>query len=485
VVAEQSLQQPDELATEIPTTSANGASSNTNFPEGSGSQQAMQDTHQKASKVLNAFGLDAGAVANTSGASSGKGGLINSTQGGLAKSQKESTSHIGSAGILTPLLLNIGGSEQLWNQFITIKVEQLITNKKFSVANKIIPYLTDTEKFITLSGHLLNTSNQPRLAVEINLNVERRIKKSPLELKANYLSQAAKYQNETGAANLLFNRATSSLQVISDPHKKLISTLKVATSFFKTGDTTTANLYFKKINMLLPKIKTAESQIHSRVAISQAFQEVGQTAIALNWLKSTDKFIKGSDKLGFQELVNGYAHLNKTNKVFQLVKQAPATVAEDELLYNAVKVSLASGLNNDAISYVNSIQGSTSKALAYTLLAGYLKDNSTYLLSAETLLKNIDTLFSKAIVSSRIAQQYASLGDTKKVNELFKSTEQFIKALPASGERDKLLQMVITNYAQPLMQKSLNNLVSYIQAPGVKTDINKKINQLTEISALL
>ena len=68
------------------------------------------------------------------------------------------------------------------------------------------------------------------------------------------------------------------------------------------------------------------------------------------------------------------------------------------------------------------------------------------------------------MVASRIAQQYARLDNAAKVTELFGKTEQFVKLIPSSAEKDKLLGIIAMNYAYSLNEKSASILSSYIQS---------------------
>lgn len=486
----------DELATEIPvsSTSVAGLQVNQNNASISSSQEGLSNTHEQASQVLNAFGLDPDAFANNSSNSQGKTSSSSLASTGLSNSHlnnlkileeqphKKTPSGV-SNNALTTFLLNYGIDEQEWEYYLTKKIEKLIKNNNFAHANQLISYLKNTENFIFLSSKLLNNIGQTK----INSSIETKIISFPLELQAQYFSQAAQSHNKKETSDILFIKAEKHWELISGPNKQLSSALQIAVSYFKFGNTASANRFFKKIKPLLSQISTAENQIISRTAISHAFQEVGQNKIALNWLKSTDKFIKNANKSSLQEIINSYAYLNQLSRVSALVKQVPSTGVQDELLYNAVKVSLDSGLNNNAINLAESIKNPMNKALAYTLLASYLEDKINYLSSAETLLNkiNIKEASNIAIISSRIAQQYARQKNTSKVNDLFQQTKQLIGSLPSSAEKDNVLEIVMTNYAYSLEHRSAMMLSSYFQSSTNKLKINKKIEQLSKIPTLI
>lgn len=574
-VESESFQEVGELATEIPASSdtfqeteemameTSASPANTTLsqmgqsnPGIDGSKQGLQDAHEKASKVLGAFGLDPNAMANTNGSSPGASADIgDSTMGASTNSSGSSmeagsdfgestmgtstnssgssmeagsdfgdstigtianrsitgtgtspsinspaalpNSHLNSSkilstqshensskavsnNVLTPFLINYGVDDQEWNHFLTEKIEQLIANNNFDTANQIIPYLTKTERFIALSNRLLNSANESGLKKEIIANIKTKIYSSPLELQAQYFSQAAQYQENIKRSEFLFNQAENAWKTISDPKKQLSSALQIGVSYYKSGNIDSANRFFKKINLLLPKITTTENQINSRATISRAFYDIGQKQIAFNWLNSTDKFIDNANKSSLQRIIESYAYINQLNKAVTLAKQAPSTDTQGELLYSAIKASLDSGLNNNVTRLINIIQDPTTRALSYTILTSYLEDD---LASAEILLQqSINGTSNKAIVSSRIAQLYARQKNSIEADKLFQQTEQLIKTIPSSAEKDKLLEIVTTNYSYN--QKS-TILLSYYQSSSTKLNRYKKIKQLSEVYALL
>ena len=501
--AQESFQETDDLLTEIPQSSDLSQESDglaTGIPDGT-SQNALQNTHDQASQALDAFGLDADAFAKNHTGASGKSKsnsnlstatptaiptTFSSTD--LGNSSELSSQNRTVNGIpntaLSPFLLEIGVDEQEWAQYLTKKAEQSIKRNNLSTAIQIIPYLIETEKYIELSGKVYKKTRQSDLKAEINSNIEAKTNSTPVELQPQLLSQAALIQDKKRDADLFFNKADNSWKTISNPNKQLASAMRVAVSYFKSGNTTVANRYFNKIKPLLSKITDVDGQISSRVAISRAFQEVGQSQIAFNWLNSTDKLINNADKSSLHELVKGYAYLNQLNKINTLVTAAPNL--QDELLYSAINASLNTGFTSNAVKLIDQIKNPTIKALAYTSIASRIEDNTSYLVSAETLLnKTIKELNHQAIVASRIAQQYARLDNTSKVTELFQKTKQFVKLIPSSAEKDKLLGIIAMNYAYSLNEKSASILSSYIQSPITKSNITDKLSLVSKISGLL
>ena len=481
---QETIQAQEELTTQIPG-SENGADGlSTEIPltttdSASESQDALKETYGKASKVLNAFGLDPNAVGNA--------GIKNTKYSDVKLSGKSNNiSNSIATEVLTPFLLDFSADEQEWEHYLTEQAEQSIINNNFITAQKIIHQLTDTENYINLSGKLLKNSQQPGLKAEIDSNIETRIKSSSFELQAQYFSHAAANKEKQEASNLLFNRADNFWKTITNPSLQLSSALKIAVSYFKAGNLVSANRYFSKINPLLSKITSAENQITSRIAVSRAFKDVGQNKIALNWLGSTNKFFTNSDESSLREIVNGYAYLDQINTVQALVKQASTFNIQDKLLYSAIRVSLDAKLNENAISLVNLIQNPTNKALSYTLLASYLGDNSIYLTSAESLVaQDIPEANHKLIVLSRIAQQYAKQKNTVKVTEFFEQSEELIFMIPSSPEKDEVLSIFITNFAGSTKQESAKALLPFVQSPATVRQIEEKINRRSKLLAIL
>ena len=63
--------------------------------------------------------------------------------------------------------------------------------------------------------------------------------------------------------------------------------------------------------------------------------------------------------------------------------------------------------------------------------------------------------------------------------------EQFVKLIPSSAEKDKLLGIIAMNYAYSLNEKSASILSSYIQSPITKSTITDKLSLVSKISGLL
>ncbi len=479
VVSATTFSENDDLVTEIPLSS----SSNVALQSGQGVAEPQQ-SHAQASKVLDSFGLDANAF-NQSGSSSINGSQqalqnmplqVGQMSGAFDLETKISHKNVSdsakknSNGVLTSFLSDFGADKHERERFLTQKIEYLIINNQFDSAMQSIQHLSEMENFITLSEKLAKKSKQS------NLNIETKIQSAPQNMQAQYLSRWALHQNNKESAGALFNKAEKSWKTIQDPHKQLLSALKIAVSYFKAGSSSSANRYFGKIKTLLAVINTVENQISARVAISRAFSEVGQQKIALNWLKSTEKFINKANLSNLHELVERYAFLNQKRKVSSIVAQITSSSHKDGLTYKAISAFLKSGQNENANVLVESMEDPINKALGYVLLANYLKHDSSHLKSAEGLLgQSVNGAIGKTIVSSRIAQQYARQNNASKANELFQVTDDFIKKIPLSVERDEALEIIIKNYAFPLNKKPVKILLSYIESSETKNRINETI----------
>ena len=493
---QQPFQETDELATTIPASSSSmpELASDQHFQDVDSAQEALQKTHEQASQVLKAFGLDTDAFSKNTNATNTtpNSNSLKPSSFSAAKLNEQKTESsqplinnvsLNHNDVISPFLLKFGIDQYDWEHFLSKKAEQLIRKNELTKANQVIQHLTETENFISFSGKILNKSDHLELLAEINSNIEEKINASPFELKAQYFSQVAAlhYHKNSG---LLFNRAENSWKRISDPNKKLASAVKIAVSFFKAGNTVSANRYFNKIKPLLSDITSAENQISSRIAISQAFKDVDQNQIALNWLKSTNKFISSSNKSSLQKIINSYAYLNQISTVQALINQAPKNIT-NELIYSAMVVLLDSGLNENATTLAESIEDPVSKAIAFTRLAGYFEDNSSYLAVAESILnKTISGTANKTIVSSRIAQHYARQNNSLKVNELFSLTKKLLDTIPSSTKKDKVLEGVLTNYSYPLIQQSVVTLSSFFQSDTIRSRVNERIERLSKISTL-
>ncbi len=445
--------QIEGLPTSIPMSDSQmTATTDNEFGVGS-SQDAMQKTHGQAAQVLNAFGLDPDEFERVSGRQK-----ISTLSAGDNTKQGTSRSDISSekSSLLNASLWEVGMDDHEWDYYLAKKIKQAIIQGNFTIANQITFHLIDTEIFVTLLGGLSKATADSELKSRINENIHKKIKSSPAGLQAQYFSQAALYQDDKQASDALLGRAERAWSTVTPPYQQLLSALTMATSYFKLGNTSLSNQYFNKIKLLLPNVEGMENKIKAHIEIGQAFQQIGQHKAGLKWFKSTDKLIK------------------KTSGSIN-----------DQSRYHIVRAFLDSGLMANAVSITGSISDPTTKILAYTLLASYF-DNTEYLVSAENLLNRaIMPVGQKALVLSRIAQQYAKQSNMAKVETLFQQSTQFIKDIPESNKKDKLISLMANNYARPTKDSSAMILVKDIQSTKIKIDISKKLSKLSKVSELL
>jgi transcription initiation factor TFIIIB Brf1 subunit/transcription initiation factor TFIIB len=449
--------------------------------EGS-SQDAMQKTHDQSAQVLNSFGLDPGAFANTSGGE-GNGSLSRSSinqsaslsgisssnelsvQGNgspsVGNNSQQSASQSGASvekvSLLNTFLLNVGTDEHEWNYFLAQNIRQLITQNKFTTANSVLSYLTEVELFIDLSGDVSKATSNLQLKSQINTQVRKKIKRAPSDFQAQYFSQMAAYQDNKRDAYTLFDRTENLWSTRAAPEQQLLSALKIAVSYFKAGDAELSNQYFSKIKLLLPKIVEINHKIQAYIKIGQAFQQIEQQQAGSKWFQATDQLIQESS--------------NNLN---------------DQSLYDISTLFLDSGLIARAANIIGEINDPTTKILAYTLLASYAENATKHLVAAEILLNKATLpIGHQALILSRIAQQYAKQSNMTKVNILFQKSTQLINRIPRSNERDKLLVLMINNYARSSKNGSAKTLVRSIQSTSIKTEMLNKISSLSRISKLL
>lgn len=444
------------------------------------SQDALKNTHDQAAQVFNAFGLDPDALANIPSAMSEE--PLLSTQNSAGTTNNNSTFDVkAGASSLTLFLANFGANDDEWESYLTRKLKGLVTSQRYSKARQILSYLRGTEDFITQAALFSKVTDNT-----INTAIDTKIKSAPSGFQAEYFALAAQHQSEANRANALFGQAEKAWSTIESPKRKLLSALKIGVAYFKSGNKVTANRYFSEIKGLLSQVGSTEGQVEVRTAISHAFHDVGQTQVGLKWLQSTSKFSVNSNRLSLQRVVEGYAYLGQVDKALSTIKGASSSQFQDVLFYQAISVSLESGLYTNVNGFVDDVQAPENKALTYLLIASYVDDNSDYLASAEALLNsNINDSSAKAIVLSRLARQYASQKNQPKVSELFQQTKYLIGGISPSASRDELLAAAATNYAYALERSSALNLLSLIKSPAVKARVSRTISQMVKFSTLL
>lgn len=450
-------------------------------------QKALQDNFEHANKVLNAFGLDAKALA---GNSSKKSARLSSVSPVIAASPA------GAGNPLTPPaqkntsgtnpLLQTGVNTQDWDLYLIQGIENLINRNSFTGAFHLGQYISDTETYINVMGQLLafvQHEKQPELANNITVTLESKINSLPVAEQAVFFAQAGLFQTRVLASNAFFNRADEIWQQLNKPEDLLNSAVKIAVYYFKAGNLDKANHYFSQINGLLNKIQLPDQQVISRANIAKAYHNVGDDVNAANWLASADKFISQISPETYTLLVETYASVNQ----FQMsLIHHVAEEKQGELLFTALKGSLKSNLVNNAMTINESINDPVYKALGYDLIASYDPGNASQFLSmAEKSVLNINSPADKAIVASQISRQYAKIANTQKAAELLSLAEQQINTLPESPLKDDVIAIAAKNYAQFMQFDTANKFAAEIKSPTLKVEVNNDIIHLKMVEGLM
>ena len=384
-------------------------------------------------------------------------------------------------------ILHFSLDNQEWDNFLSHKIDDSIAEGNLERSHRLIACLSDPEKHINSLAKLLVTTRENEFKKDILLKMEDKIKLSPAEIKPQLLSLAGRHQLDLELKNNFYKRAEKKLNALSEPKKKLAATLRIATSFYKDGDIESTNRYLTKITELLPKINAdnANDQIQSRVAISRAYKDTDNLQYALSWIKDSENLIDQADETTIQTLVEGYAYLEQHSSVIRLIKRALSIPNRDARLFSAIKTYLATEQTERAIKLNRSMQGATYRALSYILIATYSEENQNYSILAESILNaEIHSPIEKAFVSSRLAQLQARQYNIYKTEKLLKITKEQIATIPASPEKDKLLNIVATNYARSLMFKPATTFISDIQSSDIKLQFNKDYRNLSKLTAL-
>jgi len=376
---------------------------------------------------------------------------------------------------------------QEWDNFLSQKINNSITKGNPEQSLDLISCLSNPKKHINSLAKLLLTSTNKDFKKGVLLKMDAVIKSYPIEKQSHLLIQAGRYQINPAIKNELFNRAEKNWKALSNPEKKLKSALKMATAYFEGGNIKATNQYLMEITQLLPQIdpENVTSQIKLRIAISRANKDTGNLNYALEWIKDSEALIEKTGGSTLKDFVIGYAYLDQYPSVLRLIKRASSATQQDELFYSAIKVYLASGQIETAVKLNRSIQGASYKVLSYILIANYSDAYQGYAILAESALNiEITSPFDKAVISSRLAQLYARQYNIYKTEKQLKVTEQQIKLIPASLEKDHLLSIIATNYARSLMFKPATTFASAIQSPEVSSNFFNEYKKLSKITAL-
>jgi hypothetical protein len=464
-------------------------------------QMALQDVHDKANKVLGAFGLDAdniGVNAGKTGSSSGATKLVSTPPSAVPTVSTDTNGAIGASDTKklvqpeenntppTVTLLNDGENNQEWDLFLNQRINRLVSGNNAADAYKLAQYLTDTEDYIDAMGQLLaqaQLSNQDKLINDITAAIDARINTLPVANQVESFAQAGRYQLRITKKNDFLTRAEAAWKQIQNPDDQLKAALKIAVYNFKSGNIETANNYFSQADSLLAKTASVDKQVSARAAMGWAYYDVNDSANAAKWLASAEKLVPEATVATLKELIGSYAHINQLQTT---ILQNFSKEKQGELFYRAVQISLKNNAIDKAASISNDIQDPTYNALASDLVASYQPNTeSTSLDLAEKQLQAINLPTDKAIVASRLSRHYARIGNAQKASELLKTVEQQIGSLPPSSTKDDVLALIVRNFAQSLQFDTADNLTIFIQSSAIKSSINTEINRIKEISALL
>jgi hypothetical protein len=448
-------------------------------------QMALQDNFNKANKVLNAFGLDARALAGNSGKRSGR--LIPVTPGSVTPPTATTATAVQTGGISgTNQLLQAGETSQQWDLYLVQNIDRLISRKSYADAIKLAQYISDPEMYINVLGQLLafvRQAKQPALATEIITDLQTKINNLAATEQPGFFAQAGLYEYKVLGSDTFFNRADTISQQLSKAEDQLSAMVKMGVYTFKAGMTEKANQYFGKINNLVDKISSVDNQVIGYANIAKAWHDVGDDVNAANWLADTDRLVSQIKPETRRLLIETYAYIN------QFQQSLTNDIADDkkaESLYTAVKASLKSNLINNAQTINESISDPAYKTLGLDLISSYDSGNAAqYLSQAEKTLPTIASPFDKAIAASRISRQYANNSNTEKAVELQKLVEQQIEALPESPLKDEVIAVAAKNYAQYMQFEAANKLAAEIKSPSLRSEINNDIIHLKAVQGLL
>lgn len=457
-------------------------------------QMALQGVHDKANKVLGAFGLDADNFATKlTGVKTDKNvtkklytGTPNALPSNLAsEGEKNSPSDEKDATMVTLSLLHDGENNQELDLFFSQRVVSLIGRSTLDDAYAVAQQIVDTEDYINSMMQLMASAqqyNQPQLLERINAAIDKRIESQTLANHVIYLAQAGFYQQRVTGKRELFAKAEQLWQTIGNPVDKLNSALKIATYNFKAGDTDTANMYFNQADSLLAQHNTVNQQVSGRAAIARAYNDINDRKNAIKWLDSTEELLPSLNNDTLKELMISYAYTNqwKTKLLNTLAKEK-----QPEIIYSAIQATLKNNSTEVAIALKKELKNPRYQALASDLISSYDPTLASYSLDyAEKLLPSIELAADKAIISSRLSRHYARLGNSQKVKELNASTELLLTSIPVSNTRDSVSALIIKNYGQSLQFDMVNRLLSFIQDEAVKSSVRNDIAQLQELSKL-
>jgi Zn-finger nucleic acid-binding protein len=361
-----------------------------------GAQTTLQDTHDKANKVLGAFGLDADKIGKNAGNATAPIKLVSNSSNGdaliaIAKTNAPESDFIA----VTIALLHDSENNQEWDLFLNQHITSFLEREKIEEAYKVAQYIVDTETYIHTMGLLLAHAqqiNQGKQLNDIEVAIGNRINSLPISNQVEYLAQAGFDQLRISKKDELLNRSETVWKQIPNSDDQLKAALKIAVYNFKSGNIKTANNYFSLAHKLLEKNKSPDQQVNARAALCRAYYDVNESDNASKWLASTETFLQEVTLATLKELIGSYAY---TNQWQTTTLQNIAIEKQSELLYVAVQVSLKNNALNNALNFNKNIQDPIYNVLASGLIASYDPSNASSTLDIAE--KQLHTISCQAI----------------------------------------------------------------------------------------
>lgn len=468
------------------------------------SQQAMQKTHDQAAQVLNGFGLNPDAFAN--GGANSNAAPMSVVDNVLTAPQPATTNTSNSQNNAVPVakdspalqvetvattknlpeLFAVLQNDITWDKFLAQNSKILLERQLPENALQLSKFIISPEIYVSAIGELLRSaaqSKQTQLIENYLAALDTRLAKLPVEQQAIYFASAAVYLPLENGTNRLLVKAENLLSSLPKPELQFPAVLKLAVVYSKLSNITNANTYFNKINALLTPITDLDLQAQLRADVAIAYQDVNNTPVATQWLSSVEPLLKQLKPETLSSLVVSYAKCNQWKNALNVLSQLDAS-KRDEAIYQAIQVSLQAGFLTSALELQKSLKSPVYQALSNLLLAEYAPSPTKFLTSAEQELNNLSPT-EKILVASQLVDYHGRLKNTAQVEKFLTISQEALVNLPASNEKDALLDAVIKHYAHGFQTKTASNLLTAIRATPLKMRLNIEINELAGVSTLL
>lgn len=438
-------------------------------------QQSLQQTHDRATKVLSAFGLDNDTLTETSG-SSNLGGIDAIT----SENQQNGPTTFSS------LLLDKDSNNQFWDLFLIKEINEKIDQGKEQTAYQLSHFLNNVNNQMNTLGKLLITTRQPKIKKKIYSDIDGIINSYPINKQIQLLSQAGVQQYADDKSLDYLTQANTLIDTLSIPEQQLDAALQMGVAYFKLGDMTTANQHFGKINNLLNNVATIDKKILSRIAIAKAYKDANSDEYANRWLASAIKLTPAASNEVLSEVVAGSAYLDQLDKTLEIITNAPPKVLQDELLLNAIRVFVDTRSYNYANKLISRLKNPYYKATSEILIASHAQRYSHQLAFTETYVnKEISAPLDKAIIMSQLALQHSILANRQKTNTLYQSVKQHLNSVPTSERKDKALDIISSNFTRTLNTSYARELQASIQSPTIQANLEVEIAKTQRIASLI